>query len=319
MITVLEKVERMRNAWDFPSPESVPRDSVELALAFDPAANPERFIVFFRYLRQEYPDETTRVILRRLAARSLDPFTDRCLRWLALGGHYLPYLLEENTLSREEARRVAQLLREADPKFLSYFTALSTESHGISQATTLAHALALVEAVGANDSVFWWLYGLTQHPDQRIRERAARLVCELRPNPELIERQMQSHDARVRANAIEALWAIRTPDAVRILRQALSDSSHRVVMNALVGLYIHGDTTIVHCIIEFAHHGSPLFQAAAAWALGCIGDTNGIPVLRELASDRCAMVRNRAQASLEKLTQSAPAANTRRFDTEPEA
>lgn len=290
----------------FPSPDSVARDSVEEALAFDPASDPARFANFFRFLRRAYPDEATRVILRKLAAGSLHPFTTEALEWLAFGGRYLPNLLEEKVLSRDEASRVAHLLRESDPKFLSYFSTLSAGAHRPSNSTMLANALALIEAVGAHESLFWWLYGLTGHADQRIRSRAARIVCELRPKPELIERQLQSHDARVRANAVEALWTIRTPDAARILRQAASDTSHRVVMNALVGLYIQGDNTVLNRIIEFARHRSPLFQSAAAWALGCIGHPSGIPVLQELIADRCAMVRKRAQASLAKLTPAEP-------------
>lgn len=301
----LEAVQHEEQA--FPSPQSVPRDSIEEALASDPAADPTRFADFFRFLRRAFPDETTRVILQKLAAGSLHPFTTEALEWLAFGGRYLPYLLDGNNLAREEAARVAQQLRESDPKFLSYFSSLPARQNAGVDSSELRNALALVEAVGVHESLFWWLYGLTQHPDQRIRSRAAKMVCELRPNPELIGRQLQSHDARVRANAVEALWPIRTPNATRILRQAASDSSHRVVMNALVGLYIQGDSTVIDQIIEFARHRSPLFQSAAAWALGCVGHPGGIPVLKELAADRCAMVRKRAQASLEKLTSAEPA------------
>lgn len=290
----------------FPSPQSVPKDSVAEALAFDPPADPTRFADFFRFLRRAFPDETTQVILHKLACGTLHPFTTEALEWLAFGGRYLPYLLEEDNLSREEAARVAGQLRESDPKFLSYFSSLPARRNGGADSSQLSNALGLVEAVGAHESLFWWLYGLTQHTDQRIRSRAAKMVCELRPNTELIERQLQSHDARVRANAVEALWSVRTPNATRILRQAASDSSHRVVMNALVGLYIQGDNAVIDRIIEFARHTSPLFQSAAAWALGCIGHPSGIPVLRELAADRCAMVRKRAQASLEKLAQAEP-------------
>jgi hypothetical protein len=290
----------------FLSPDSVPRDSVEQALAFDPANDPARFAGFFRFLRRAYPEETTRAILRKLADGSLHPFTAEALEWLAFGGRYLPNLLDEKSLSREEASRVAHLLRESDPKFLSYFSTLSAGPHNPLHSTMLANALALIEAVGAHESMFWWLYGLTGHSDQRIRSRAARIVCQLRPKPELVERQLQSHDARVRANAVEALWTVQTPAAAKILRQAASDTSHRVVMNALVGLYIQGDNTATDRLIEFARHRSPLFQSAAAWALGCIGHPSGIPVLQELTADRCSMVRKRAQASLAKLTQAEP-------------
>ncbi len=283
------------------SPDTVPREGVAQALAFEPASDPARFAVFFRRLRRVYPEETLEAIVAKLLAGSLDPFTTEALEWVAATGKYLPYLLDRDKLSREEALSIARQLRETDPKFLLNFTTLIEKQDQASNPTLMASALVLLEELGAFDSLFWWLYRLTSHPDQRVRSKAAKAICEARPKTDLIKRQLQSPDARVRANAIEALWPVRTPAAQKIFRSVLADSSHRVVMNALVGLYISGDDQAIDKILEFARHPSPLFQSASAWALGCIGDTRGVAVLEVLANDRCAMVRKQAQSSLAKI------------------
>jgi len=223
----------------------------------------------------------------------LDAFTSEAIDWLVATRQYLSTLVDPEVLSKDEALRVAKRMREADPDFFSHFASLNTN---------IESALEVLQGIGGHDPLVWWLYGLTRHPAERIRSKAAKMVCEIRPNTELIERQLQTKDSRVRANAIEALWPVRTGRADRILREALSDTSHRVVMNALVGLYFHGKQESLDEITKFAHHSSPLFQSAAAWALGHIGDQRGVPVLEELAKGRCSMVRKRAKASLEKLS-----------------
>lgn len=237
-------------------------------------------------------EPTTKAVLRQLAGEDLSGFQTEEVQRLASTGRYLPFLLDLEFLTRDEALRVAKRMRAADQSFFSRFATL-TEHIGT--------ALGLLNALGGYDPLFWWLYSLTRHPEERVRSRAAKMVCEIRPNTELIERQLQSTDARVRANAIEALWPVRTLRADHLLRQGVSDNCHRVVMNALVGLHLHGNQDAFGKICGFARHSSPLFQAAAAWAMGCVGDARGAPFLEELAASRCAMVRKRAQASLQKL------------------
>ena len=283
---------------EFASPEQVSRRDIEPALGFASGAGVETFRLFFRHLRNAFPKETTKAILRQLAAEDLSGFQAEAVEWLASTDRYLPFLLDVEFLTRDEALRVAKRLRSADQTFFSRFATL-TEGIG--------NALGLLKGLGGYDPLFWWLYSLTRHPEERVRSRAAKMVCEIRPNTELIERQLQSTDARVRANAIEALWPVRTLHADHLLRQGVSDNCHRVVMNALVGLHLHGNQDAFGQICRFTQHSSPLFQAAAAWALGCVGDARGTPFLEELASGRCAMVRKRAHASLEKLpSQEAP-------------
>jgi len=112
----------------------------------------------------------------------------------------------------------------------------------------------------------------------------------------------QLSDPRVRAAAVEALWQ-QTPSAeVRsMLQSAVSDPHHRVVTNALVGLYRLGDPEALPSLIDLATHRDPLFRAACAWSLGFIADPLGKPTLQDLRRDSSNIVRKRAAKALLQL------------------
>ncbi len=105
----------------------------------------------------------------------------------------------------------------------------------------VARALALLDGLKDYSVLFPWLRGLTACADERIRSQAVKAFCKLRSNTAVILRQLKAEDGRVRANAIEALWMIQTPEAADIFREALGDRHHRVVVNALIGLYRQND------------------------------------------------------------------------------
>jgi HEAT repeat protein len=111
---------------------------------------------------------------------------------------------------------------------------------------------------------------------------------------------MTSEDARVRASAVEALVgrATNAEDARSVFRAALQDKNHRVVGNALVGLYSMGDKSALDEMIVLSKHKDHLFRAAMAWAMGFVKDIRAIPTLREMNSDPSLVVRKRALNSL---------------------
>ena len=85
-------------------------------------------------------------------------------------------------------------------------------------------------------------------------------LCRMRPNRPLIDRQLESPDARVRANAIEALWHTPPGNTTRVFRDALGDDHHRVVVNALLGLYYHCDDSFYEHVAALASHPEPRFR-----------------------------------------------------------
>ena len=85
-----------------------------------------------------------------------------------------------------------------------------------------------------------------------------------------MERLVRDEDARVRANFMEGLWNFAASDHCRrLFRQALEDSNHRVVGNALVGLHRLGEThTVIAHLSKMARRPEVLFRAAAVVGYG---------------------------------------------------
>lgn len=279
--------------------------------------DPARFRAFYRRMRESSPerldracDQVARLSVREIAALDRGASAHPMLSWLIAEGRYLCLLLEPDFLSLEEATRVANVMREADPGFFLNFQNLSQERRTEIDLRWLDRAAQLFNQLGNSSVLLPWLRSLTNHADERIRSKAVKLLCELRPNAALVERQLRSCDARVRANAIEALWAAPSREATAIFREALSDPSHRVVVNALVGLHACNPDDAFEALAKLCKHTEPMFRAAAAWGIGRVGDRRGIPVVTELASDPSPIVRARALRVLAALVgESAPAAD----------
>ena len=279
--------------------ETVTQTSIQdqiLALAL---SSPERFPAFFRKYRDLYPEEVTHACLLHLSEHGSDKTGRQMMVWLCLSADYLPALLDPKLLSLEAARRAAAILCQADQQYLARLVNLGEQPDSLSVHRLLNRALELVDVVTNKDSLIPWLRQLTNSPDVRIRSKAVKALCELRPNPQLVERQLSSPDERIRANALEAIWRQQTPEAEELLRHAAHDPNHRVVANALVGLYLIGDKTAFDRIVSLAQHPSPMFRRAMIWALGYIRDERGIAILQSLSNkDQLPAVRNKALKTL---------------------
>jgi len=106
----------------------------------------------------------------------------------------------------------------------------------------------------------------------------------------------------VRANFVEGLWNRTASDCRPLFRQALEDSHHRVVGNALVGLHRLGETgDIVRQVGKMARRPEAPFRAAAAWVMGQTGEERYTAVLRQLVRDPDALVRHSALRNLRRI------------------
>jgi HEAT repeat protein len=275
--------------------ETVPQQSIQEAFSTFASSDMAKFNVFFRRMRQVFPEEVTEACLWYIAARGSDAAAQQMAQWLSGHSRYLEVLFDPTSLSVEVAAKAAAVLKEADEHFFVKFFKLASNLAAPQQAL---RALSLLPAVGDYSVLLPLLRQLTHHTDDRVRSKAVKVLCELRPNKTLIERQMQSAEPRVRASAIEALWYVRGAETAGIFRLALSDTHHRVIANALVGLHLQQDGSAFEKMIELAAHREPLFRSAMAWALGYIMDKRAVPELEVLSKDPSIMVRKRALRSL---------------------
>lgn len=284
---------------------AAPNEPLEETLLHLAKTDPSKFRIMCRRIREASPErldrayeQIARTCIRELATQGKESEARLMLSWLIAEGRYLGLLLDPDFLSLEEAHRVSQVMRGADPGFFLKFEGLTDATNAEQDLLRLERALLLFGEAGTSSVLFPWLRRLTNHPDQRIRSRAVKACCTLRPTAALIEKLLKSEDARVRANAIEALWGMPGTEAIPILREALNDANHRVVVNALVGLHFHQPDEAFEKLLTLCDYPAPLFRAAAAWGLGRIADRRAIPALEKLMKDGANVVRERASAVL---------------------
>jgi hypothetical protein len=264
-------------------------------------SDPAEFYAFFRQVRDRHPEEATRACLRHLADHGADAIWQKAQFWIIGKSPYLSLLLDPDFLDDSKADQVGSILRSADHQFFLNFQAeIKKRSHSV-RLPELERIVHVCQSLGISDILLSWLRTLTSHPDEYVRSRAAKALCILRPNLVAIERQLKSSDPRVRANAIEALWAIDHPDAARLFKSVLRDSSHRVVINALIGLYRMKTPGALNMLIECGNSTSVMMRRAAVWGMTKIADVECVPVLRKLAVDPMAEVSEKAIAALSAL------------------
>jgi hypothetical protein len=270
----------------------------------------------FQRLYENAPIRAVKYFLYYAATVGFDPISEAMAFWATSGTLYISILLDTEAansgrLALKNATQSLPVLGLFDRQFYFKF-AYSVAA--LTNADTILRALHLAPALGDYSILIPWLRGLEKNSDSRVRARAAKLLCQLRPNNGNIQRHMQSTDGRVRASALEALWdsknVVRDGDAFRFFRSALTDSHHRVVANALVGLYRLGELEAIHKMISLSSNKQHLFRAAMAWAMGVVEDSRAIPTLETMKADRCYAVRQRAHHSLATLSPQQPPCET---------
>jgi hypothetical protein len=262
----------------------------------------EYFNRTFERLRSLFPDVVTEACLYYLAEKGLTARGQEMAAWLSLDSRYLTPLLDEASLPLAVASQAVAVLSKADLGISLKFLAAVEP---ISAPDQMMRPLSLITALADYAALLPWLGKLSNLGDARVRSRAAKLLYALEPESSEIERQMQDHSPRVRANVLEGLWKSKSPETTDFFKAALSDENHRVVGNALVGLYLQGDFSALDRLSELSTSTHASFRAAAAWSLGFISDERGIPELQRLSMDQSLNVRKQAISSLVKLQREA--------------
>lgn len=136
------------------------------------------------------------------------------------------------------------------------------------QAAVTHRVLDLVAAAGQPHRAVPLLLPLTRAADDRVRSRATLIVGKWKRDARWLSQFLDDRDARVRANAIEALWGVA--EAQGLFRSAFSDFHHRVLANAIVGTHMSG-ADLTSKVEDLIVSPSDSFRAAGAWAAGECG------------------------------------------------
>jgi hypothetical protein len=262
------------------------------------ATEPEFARQALRAWLEDDPPEFTRLAVHQLGRDPNGPASSALSLLLSRDELYLFYLTDPSEFTRQEAASAARVLAARDKRFYVKLTDFAGDSLSDDRVTRV---LQIAEALGAAGLMVTWLRRMTRHQDGHIRQKAVMIMCQTGSNPLLVERQLRSTDARVRANAVESLWTVATPASRALLEYATQDSHHRVALNALVGLFMQGDASAITRMNVHARSSSPGFRIAAAWALGLTGRAEAWPALNTLREDAVEQVRESALRALEKV------------------
>jgi hypothetical protein len=212
-------------------------------------------------------------------------------------------------LAPRQALSLARAARDVDPQaeadIARELAAAAEPSGDWGRAQRL---MEILSQISDGTRILPWLMRLLRHSDPYLRSKAVLLVGRgSRGVKSEVRKSLAEPDARVRANAVEALWGIDTEEVRELLRAALRDGNNRVVGNALLSLYRLGDCSVAPDLLEMAGHASAAFRATAAWAIGETGDPRFLAVLARMLNDPSAATRRRAFASLGRMKAAAKA------------
>jgi HEAT repeat protein len=117
-------------------------------------------------------------------------------------------------------------------------------------------------------------------------------------------------DDRIRANLVESLWARLAgvekpePEVEQVLLGALRDPHHRVVANAVYGLYLMDSNAWVAGLDRLLHSHDPIARRSGIWVIKSTAGTEAVARLKPMIRDSDPLVRRAAFAALLSLRES---------------
>jgi hypothetical protein len=238
-----------------------------------------------------------------LQSRPDAPGYEELMKLLARSDELVSRLCNPDFFTKEASIELARQILLFEPQLDTRLVRLLPVRGGtvsdIANSATIERILELLEAVSTSAKIVNPLAYLMRDPNPRLRAKAALLIGRRVQNTRLAEECLQNQgDARVRANAVESLWGMNSAAASDVFRSAAKDPNNRVKGNALLGLYRLRDQGAIAPILAMAADPRPPFRATAAWTIGQTADPRFLPVLKKLARDLYASVRNNAAKAI---------------------
>jgi HEAT repeats len=228
------------------------------------------------------------------------------LTWLITTSNSLADpLLDENVVPFPVALAMAREISAVEPLLDARLIRKMLGNAGGDPAavpTSIAlRVLKIIDAISDCSRITVYLMQLERHRSAEVRSQAALLLGRGNVKLRRVRNFLASEDDRLRANAVESLWGLNTPQSRDILRGAASDRHRRVAINALIGLCKAGESDARNRLIELSAGDDPVSRRAAAWGMGQTGDSEFVPTLEALMGDADERVRGMAARSLARL------------------
>ena len=222
---------------------------------------------------------------------------------------FLLELVRPDRMSRQELAELCRKWMTTDGQ-LDVRLARLTPGRGASgdslPTETVVRILDVLDDTSQGPRLILLLNHLTRHEDRRIASKAALLVGRRLRSRDWVSRQLESADARLRANVVEGLWGESSPSVQSQLWASLKDKNNRVVGNALIGLHHLGEPAVKEFVKRMIEDLRPPFRWTAAWVMGKIGSPEFIEDLERALQDKEPHVRSAAEQALHAIRECTP-------------
>ena len=221
--------------------ESDPHHFIQSAAAFLKSAKEDRF---------------SRLVLYLLREREGDL------------GHLL---FQSPILPANESIELAALASRIDPRLQGkWATSLARNLEHWAENDSVDEILRQIEVLArCIDSIRLarLLTELSKHSDPRIRSKAVLFSGQLIDSSNE-SRALQDPNARVRANALEAMWGRQDDQAIALFKKHSNQKGLRESVNSLLGLHQAGHLSARTQLMELADSSDTRLQLGAIWAMG---------------------------------------------------
>jgi HEAT repeat protein len=265
----------------------------------DTVANRKRMSDFLQRDPEVFYRTTIEILRKDAEARAAQHLVA-----LLISGDLLFRALCDPSLDRERAGELARQARLGDPAVdirLARQLADSNSSDGSVAPGMAERLLEIVDQISDGNRLLPSLMRILRHDNPYLRSKAVLMIGRSGRSLSWIQKRLQESDTRVRANAIEAIWGVDSPQARELLNWATQDGNNRVVGNALLGLYRMGESSSLTRLAKMAGHDVPGFRRTAAWAMGETGDPRFSEVLGRMIADDNGGVRKGAFAAVRRI------------------
>jgi len=166
---------------------------------------------------------------------------------------------------------------------------------------TIGRILEVVVVITPACALAAVLRPVLRRSDPVLRAKCIQILAQHETNLGWVEKLMADDNARVRASVIESLWGLKSQEAERLFLRAVSDSHHRVVANAIYGLYLLDSGKAIPMIGKLIASERPEARAAAAWLIRKTGSAELRGLLKPLILDKTPAVRHAGFRALQAL------------------
>ncbi|MCC6588600.1 MAG: HEAT repeat domain-containing protein [Bryobacterales bacterium] len=264
--------------------------------------DPARHIARVRLLLDEVQPQMIGCAIRLLQSGQDGDWKPTLINLLVAHG-LAETILDSAVYSLREAVKIAEIASSVDRGFDIRLVRLALNSRMEESAgrRKIRRVLDVLGALPRNARMLPMLIRFLRSTDPPVRSKAVLLAARVKREARFAQPYLNDSDARVRANAVEALWSVNDPDVRAIFHRAAMDSHPRVVANAVVGLYLSRDPGAAEVLREMLSSRDPRVTASAVWVVGRCREQAFLPFVREMALSDQPPVRRAALLALVRI------------------